>query len=84
MLEKRTVYTQEVLEDSQIQVRRDDQIWEDGVFIAHNYHRHVVSPGQNTDSEDDQTKAIALAVHTPEIIAAYQTREAERIAASGI
>ena len=79
MLEKQTVYTQEVLEDSQIQVRRDDQIWEDGVFLAHDYHRHVVYPGKNVDNEDEQTKRIAQAIHTPAVVSKFQAEERKRL-----
>lgn len=77
MLEKRIEYQHEVLVDGQIQVRRDDQIWEDGIFLSHSYHRHVIHPGQDTSQENDRCRAIATAVHTPEVITAF--REAERL-----
>ena len=76
-LEKRIVYQHEVLEDGKIQVRRDDQIWEDGVFLSHSYHRHVISPGQNFSQENIQARRIALAIHTPKVIAAFV--EAEKL-----
>lgn len=76
-LEKRTSYDQRVLPDGHIEVRRDDQIWEDGVFVAHSYHRHVLHPGASLDNEDARTTAIAQVVHTPEVIAAFW--EAERL-----
>ncbi len=77
MLEKRTEYDHHVKPDGHIDVRRDDQIWEDGVFLAHAYHNHVLHPGQDTSQEDEQGKRIAGAVHTPEVIAAFW--EAERL-----
>lgn len=76
-LEKRIEYRHEVLPDGHIQVRRDDQIWEDGVFLSHAYHRHVLHPGQDTSQEDPETQRIAAVVHTPEVVVAFW--EAERL-----
>ena len=78
MLEKRIEYEHHVKADGHIEVRRDSQIWEDGVMIGREpYHRHVIHPGQDTSFEDTQTKNIASVVHTPEIVAAFL--EAERL-----
>ncbi len=76
-LEKRIQYDQHSRADGQIEIRRDDQIWEDGVFLSHSYHRHVLHPGQDFSQEDVQTKRIAQAIHTPEVVAAFW--EAERL-----
>ncbi len=76
MLEKRIEYEQ-VVKRGYIEVRRDDQIWEDGVFLSHSYHRHVLHPGQDTSREDPETRRIAAAIHTPEVITAFW--EAERL-----
>jgi len=35
------------------------------------YHRHVIAPGDDTTGEPAETIAICNAVHTPEVIAAY-------------
>ena len=77
MLEKRTEYYHTIYPDGQIQVKRDDQIWENGTMISHVYHRHVVFPGADLAEEDDRCKIIAGAIYTPSIINAY--REAERL-----
>ena len=66
----------EVVENSCIQVRTKTVIMEDGKQISGNFHRHVVAPGDDLSNEDARVRAIALAVHTPEVVAAYQTQRA--------
>ena len=44
----------DVLPDGQIQVRRADRIFRDGVEISKSYHRHVVSPGDDLSKEDQR------------------------------
>jgi len=55
-----------------IQVRTATVIEEDGVELTRSFHRHVVSPGDDVSNESAEVQAIAAAVHTPEVIAAYQ------------
>jgi len=62
----------EVVENGSLQVRTKTTIKEDGVEISNKLHRHVVVPGANVSGEDAKVQAIAAAVHTPEVIAAYQ------------
>ena len=62
----------EVLESGSVQVRTATRIVEDGNIISSSYHRHVVSPADDYSSEDEKVQAICAAVHTPEVIAAYQ------------
>ena len=79
MLEKVTsVDLIEVIENGCIQVRTKTAIKEDGVEISSKFHRHVVAPGANYSAEDAKVKAIAAAVHTPAVIAAYQEKLAEQ------
>lgn len=61
----------EILENGSIQVRTKTAIIEDGVQISGSFHRHVVMPGDDYSQEDAKVQAIASAVHTPEVIAAY-------------
>ena len=76
MLEKQTVVDKiEVVEVGVVQVRTATRIVEDGNFISSSYHRHTVSPGQDYSAEDAKVKAICAAVHTPEVIAAYQAAQ---------
>jgi len=53
-----------------IQVREAIQVLEDGNVISQSYHRYVVAPGET--SNDSKVQAIIAAVHTPDVIAAYQ------------
>ena len=57
---------------SHLQVRVCERVLEDGEVIAERYHRHVITPGADTSAEDDRVQAIAGAIHTPELISAYQ------------
>lgn len=62
----------EVLELGGIQVRRKDKVLKDGVEIAATFHRHVVNPGDDLTNEDPKVIAVAAALWTEEVIAAYQ------------
>jgi hypothetical protein len=62
----------EVVENGCIQVRTKTAIKENGVEISSKFHRHVVVPGADVSGEDAKVQAIASAVHTAEVIAAYQ------------
>ena len=65
----------EVTENNSIQVRTATIIKKDGTEIAKTYHRHVVSPGDNVTNEDPRVQAIANAIWTDEVIAAYQASQ---------
>ena len=60
-----------------VQVRTATIIERDGVEISRSFHRHVVQPGGDTTNESAEVQAICAAVHTAEIIAAYQASQAE-------
>jgi hypothetical protein len=60
-----------------VQVRTATIIERDGVEISRSFHRHVVNPGDDTTNESAEVQAICAAVHTAEIIAAYQASQAE-------
>ena len=55
-----------------VQVRTATVIERDGVEISRTFHRHVVHPGANTAGESTEVQAICAAVHTDEVIAAYE------------
>ena len=67
-----------VLEDGQLQVRTATVIKRDGVEIGRSFHRHVVVPGTDLNSQDAKVKSVGDAVHTAEVIAAYRAAEAAR------
>ena len=74
MLEK--VITQDKIEivgeHKAIQVRTCTKVVEDGVELSSCYHRHVIMAGQDYSNESAEVQAICAAVHTPEVVAAYQ------------
>ena len=73
MLEKQiAVDLVETLENGCVQVRTATKIVDDGKEINRSFHRHVIVPGQDYSQEDAKVQAICAAVHTPEVIAAYQ------------
>lgn len=77
MLEKISVVDRiETLENGCVQVRAATRIMEDGAVISQSFHRHVVAPGDDYSGEDARVQAICAAVHTPAVIAAYQSATA--------
>jgi len=43
--------------------------------ISSVFHRHVIYPGDDYSAEDAKVQAICAAVHTAEVIAAYQAAQ---------
>lgn len=60
-----------------LQCRRADIIEKDGVEVGKTYHRHVRVPGDDVSDDCPELQAVAAALWTPEVIAAYQTHLAE-------
>lgn len=72
-LEKLVVIDQiEVTATGHVQVRRATKIMEGGKEISKTYHRHVLSPGDSLEGQDEKVQRIAKAVWTPEVVAAYK------------
>jgi len=63
-----------VLEDGQLQIRRADRVFRDGIEISQVYHRHVVIPGADLTREDPRVRSIGRAVHTEAVVNAYKAR----------
>jgi hypothetical protein len=72
LIEKTIIDKIELVENNSIQVRTATIIEKDGVEIAKTYHRHVVNPTDSIENEDPKVQAIANAIWTEEVIAAYQ------------
>jgi hypothetical protein len=83
MLEKIEIVDRiEVVENGCVQVRTKTAIKEDGLEISSKFHRHVVVPGDDYSQEDAKVQAICAAVHTSEVITAYQAaQEAAKLTA---
>ena len=62
----------DVIENGSVQVRTRTSILENGEQISGTFHRHVIAPGDDYSGEDAKVQAVCAAVHTPEVIAAYQ------------
>ena len=58
-----------------IQVRTCTKVLEDGVELSSGFHRHVVSAGDDYSNESAEVQAICAAVHTSEVIAAYEASQ---------
>ena len=61
-----------------VQVRTATVIYRGGDEISRSFHRHVVSAGDDYSNEDAEVQAICAAVHTPEVIAAYEAQLASQ------
>ena len=74
MFEKTTVVDRiEVLADQTVAVRYVVTVTEDGQPFAENVKGNYFKPGDDYGAEDAKVQAICAAVHTAEVIAAYQT-----------
>jgi len=55
-----------------INCRRADIIEKDGVEVGKTYHRHVRIPGEDVSDDCAELQAVAAALWTPGVIAAYE------------
>lgn len=67
----------EVVENGTLQVRQVTRIMEDGKELSSSYHRWSYVPGSDISEQPANVQAIAAAAWTPEVIAAYQAKQAE-------
>lgn len=75
-LQKQTIVDLiEVIANGCVQVRIQTAIIENGKQISGQFHRHVVAPGDDYSQQDAKVQAICAAVHTEEVIAAYQAAQ---------
>ena len=69
---KRLEYREEILPNQVIQIRTTTVVEEDGIELGRKHHRHSVCPGDDVTGEVAEVQAIASALWTDEVIAAYQ------------
>lgn len=55
-----------------LQCRRADIVEKNGVEVGRTYHRHVKVPGDDMTGECAEMQAVATALWTDEVIAAYE------------
>ena len=79
---KQITYDHSITELGHIQVRRItrsmEKVGELWVEVGKQYHRHVVSPGDDFVNEDERTKKIAKVVHTAKVIKDYKDKIKEQ------
>ena len=75
LTEKTIVDLVELVQSNHIQVRTATIIERDSVEITRTFHRHTLSPGDDVTNEDPKVQAIANAVWTEEVIAAFQATQ---------
>ena len=81
-LEKKTSFDYEIRgEFKHIQERTKTSVVEDGKELSYAYSRRVLSPDADVSAESDEVKALANAVWTDEVKAAYAADQAARDAA---
>ena len=69
----------EITETNHIQVRIATIIEKDGTELTRTFHRCSFYPGSDVSNEDPKVQAIANAVWTPEVIAAYQASQENNV-----
>ena len=62
---------------SVLQCRRADIVEKDGVEVGRTYHRHVKVPGDDMTGECAEMRAVATALWTGAVVAAYRASIAE-------
>lgn len=71
----------EVVQSGILQIRQRNQVLKDGQEIAATFHRSTLCPGDDLTGQDPRVVAVANAVWTEEVVAAYdahrQAMEAE-------
>lgn len=76
---ERSEYQLEVIPPySIIQCRRADIIEKDGVEVGRTYHRHTRTPGEDVSEDCAELQAVAAALWTEEVIAAFQAHTASQ------
>ena len=72
MITKSIEYKEEILPNQTIQLRAANVVKEDGVEIGRSYVRSCYVPGSDVSQAPSEVQAIAAALWTEEVIAAYQ------------
>jgi hypothetical protein len=73
----------EIMGGWNIQVRQATVITKDGVQVARNFHRWVLTPDSDISGQEQKVQDICNAAWTDEVKAAYETFKAEQAAKLG-
>jgi cell fate (sporulation/competence/biofilm development) regulator YlbF (YheA/YmcA/DUF963 family) len=61
--------------DKSVYVRTSINKFEDGILIDFKFKQKNVNPGDDYSAQDAEVQAICSAVHTPEVVEAYQAAQ---------
>lgn len=70
----------EVLENGCVQVRQAIRVLEDGKIISQQFHRYLVSPGDDYSKHEDEVRAVCEKVQTQAVIDAYKNPTTPEVA----
>ena len=70
-----------VTENGIVLYREATRIIEDGKVLTQTYHRTSLTPGQDLEGQPANVVAICNTAWTPEVIAAYQAAQEQRLGA---
>ena len=63
-----------------VHVRTATNIVEDGSILSSSYHRAVIEPGDDYSGQDARVQAVCVALHTPDVVSAYQAKKTADLA----
>lgn len=69
---KLTIDLIEVMQNDVIRVRVKTSVLSDDVQVAESFEHRVIAPGDDYSQEDARVQAICAAIHTAEVVAAYE------------
>ncbi len=72
---KSTIDLIEVMRNDVIRVRVKTSILSNDVQIAESFEHRVIAPGDDYSAEDARVQAICAAMHTADVVAAYQAAQ---------
>jgi hypothetical protein len=72
---KLTIDLIEVMQNDVVRVRAKTSVVSNDVQIAESFEHRVIAPGDDYSGEDAKVQAIAAAVHTADVVAAYQAAQ---------
>ena len=83
-LEEIVTYDREVnpkgCSHDEISIRAIHRTFDNGIEVSKKYHRSWIMPGDDPSKADVMSKAVAIKIHTPEVIAAYKAFKAAQAA----
>lgn len=74
-LEKQTSVHQIQIVNNCVEVSTSVCIIEDGQIISSTMHGKVIAPGADYSAEDARVQAICAAIHTADVVAAYEAAQ---------